>query len=66
MFGLTEWRQTRFYQETKLKAAPCFFKMDLSVEQIAEELEVVRKAIENQNSKESEFSFQFNHFFYGE
>lgn len=53
MFGLTEWRQTRFYQETKLKAAPCLFKMDLSVEQIAEELEVVRKAIENQNSKES-------------
>ena len=81
MFGLTEWRQTRFYQEveqevkekvkgeveqeveertklrTKLEAIPRMLKMGLSLEQIAQALELevedVRKAIENQNSKES-------------
>jgi predicted transposase YdaD len=58
MFGLTEWRQTKFYQEvqeetelaTKLKAIPRLLKMSLSVEQIAEalelEIQVVRQAVE--------------------
>ncbi|WP_041233147.1 hypothetical protein [Cylindrospermum stagnale] len=57
MFGLTEWRQTRFYQEvqeeTKLEAIPRLLKMGLSVEQITEALElkieVVRQAMEKQN-----------------
>ena len=73
MFGLTEWRQTKFYQEVeqevkekvkeefkqkgKLEAAPRLLKMGLSVEQIAEalelEVEVVRKAIEKQGGEES-------------
>ncbi|MDJ0675958.1 MAG: hypothetical protein QNJ36_11345 [Calothrix sp. MO_167.B42] len=56
MFGLTEWRQTRFYQEveeeTKLATIPRLLKIGLSVEQIAEALEldikVVRQAIEKQ------------------
>jgi predicted transposase/invertase (TIGR01784 family) len=71
MFGLTEWRQTRFYQEVreevkeevreeveeeaKLKAIPRLLKMGLSVEQIAEALEldiqVVRQAVKNQAEK---------------
>lgn len=54
MFGLTEWQQTKFYQEveqeTKLKTVPRLLNMGLSVEQIAQalelEVEVVRKAIE--------------------
>ena len=65
MFGLTEWQQTRFYQEVreevkeevkeeaKLEAIPRLLKMGLSVEQIAEALElkveVVKKAVEKQN-----------------
>ncbi len=61
MFGLTEWRQTRFYQEveeeTKLETIPRLLKMGLSVEQIAEALElkieVVRQAIKQQGRKES-------------
>jgi predicted transposase YdaD len=65
MFGLTEWRQTRFYQEvqeetqlkTKLEAIPRLLKMGLSVEQIAEALElnieVVQQAIKQQSKKES-------------
>ena len=65
MFGLTEWRQTRFYQEvqeevqeeTKLNTIPRLLKMGLSVEQIAEALElkieVVQQAIEKQGRKES-------------
>jgi predicted transposase YdaD len=61
MFGLTEWRQTRFYQEvqeeTKLEAIPSLLKMGLSVEQISEALElkveVVRQAMEKQNREES-------------
>ncbi|NJM23766.1 MAG: Rpn family recombination-promoting nuclease/putative transposase [Richelia sp. RM2_1_2] len=56
MFGLTEWRQTKFYQEveqeTKLKTVPRLLNMGLSVEQIAQalelDIEVVRKAIEKQ------------------
>jgi len=58
MFGLTEWRQTRFYQEVKLEgklegkleAVPRLLKMGLSIEQIAQalelEVEVVRKAVQ--------------------
>ncbi|WP_371416157.1 Rpn family recombination-promoting nuclease/putative transposase [Aphanizomenon sp. UHCC 0183] len=61
MFGLTEWQQTRFYQEvkeeTKLEAIPRLLKMGLSIEQIAEALElkieVVQQAIEKQGRKES-------------
>ena len=61
MFGLTEWRQTRFYQEvqeeTKLKAIPRLLKMGLTVEQIAEALELkiekVQQAMEKQGRKES-------------
>ena len=61
MFGLTEWRKTRFYQEveqeTKLEAVPRMSNMGLSVEQIAQalelEVEVVRKAIEKQSGGES-------------
>ncbi len=60
MFGLTEWRQTRFYQEvkeeTKLEAVPKLFKAGLSIEQIAEALEldveIVRKAVQKQDSEE--------------
>lgn len=61
MFGLTEWRQTRFYQEveqeTKLKTVPRLLNTGLSIEQIAQaldlEVEVVRKAIEKQSGGES-------------
>ena len=73
MFGLTEWRQTRFYQEvreeveqeveqrtkiaTKLEAVPRLLNTGLSIEQIAQalelEVEVVRKAIEKQSGRES-------------
>ena len=61
MFGLTEWQQTRFYQEVKregkLEAIPGLLEMGLSVEQIAQalelEVEVVKKAIENQGGEKS-------------
>ncbi len=61
MFGLTEWQQTRFYQEveeeTKLKTVPRMLKMALTVEQTAEALElkveVVRQAVEKQGREES-------------
>ena len=54
MFGLTEWRQTRFYQEvqeeTKLAAIPRLLEEGLSVEQIARvlelDIEVVRQAVQ--------------------
>jgi predicted transposase YdaD len=60
MFGLTEWRQTRFYQEieeeTKLETIPRLLKMGLSVEQIAEALElkieVVRQALKKQDRQD--------------
>jgi predicted transposase YdaD len=63
MFGLTEWRQIRFYQEvqeetelaTKLKTIPRLLNMGLSVEQIAEALEldveVVRQAVKKQDGE---------------
>jgi predicted transposase YdaD len=44
MFGVSEWKQTRFYQETqletKLAAIPRLLKLGLSVEQIADALEL--------------------------
>ncbi|MFL9453444.1 MULTISPECIES: helix-turn-helix domain-containing protein [Nostocales] len=59
MFGLTEWRQTRFYQEvreeTQLETVPKLSKEGLSVEQIARvlelDIEVVRQAINQQNEE---------------
>ncbi|MFM5934780.1 MAG: DUF2887 domain-containing protein [Dolichospermum sp.] len=65
MFGLTQWQQTRFYQElkeeteleTKVKTIPRLLKMGLSVEQIAEALElkieVVQQAMEKPGRKKS-------------
>lgn len=61
MFGLTEWRKTRFYQEveqeTKLETVPHLLNMGLSVEQIAQALdlkvEVVREAAQKQSGRES-------------
>ena len=45
MFGLTEWQQTRFYQEieehTKLKTIPRLLNEGLTVEQIAGILELI-------------------------
>ncbi|MEH2224209.1 Rpn family recombination-promoting nuclease/putative transposase [Nostoc sp.] len=71
MFGLTDWRQTKFYQEvkeetkqevkeevrkeTKLDTIPRLLKLGLSIEQIAEALELdvkqVRQAIEKQGEE---------------
>lgn len=69
MFGLTEWQQTRFYQEvkeevqqetelaTKLKTVPKLLEEGLNLRQIARVLElnveVIQQAIEKQNSGES-------------
>ncbi|MDJ0797218.1 MAG: DUF2887 domain-containing protein [Calothrix sp. MO_167.B12] len=67
MFGLTEWRQTRFYQEvkeeveeetklaTKLETIRELLKVGLNVEQIAQvlklDIEVVRQAIDKENGE---------------
>jgi predicted transposase YdaD len=63
MFGLTEWRQTRFYQEvqqeteleTKLKTVPRLLQVGLSIEQIAQalelDIEVVRQVVNKQNQE---------------
>lgn len=59
MFGLTDWRQTKFYQEvkeeTKLETIPRLLKFGLSIEQIAQALELnveqVRQAIEKQGEE---------------
>ncbi|MBN3896788.1 MAG: Rpn family recombination-promoting nuclease/putative transposase [Nostoc sp. NOS(2021)] len=71
MFGLTDWRQTKFYQEvkeetkqevkeevreeTKLETIPRLLKFGLSIEQIAEALELdvkqVRQVIEKQGEQ---------------
>ncbi|MEH2352457.1 Rpn family recombination-promoting nuclease/putative transposase [Nostoc sp.] len=73
MFGLTDWRQTKFYQEvkeetkqevkeevreeTKLETIPRLLKLGLSIEQIAEALELdvkqVQQAIEKQGEEET-------------
>jgi len=66
MFSLTEWKQTRFYQEAKeegklegeqegkLKTVSSFLKLGLTPEQIAEELEIniekIRQFIASQNN----------------
>jgi predicted transposase/invertase (TIGR01784 family) len=66
MFGLTDWRQTKFYQEvkeevrqeTKLETIPRLLKFGLSIEQIAQALELdvnqVRQAIEKQGKEGTE------------
>jgi predicted transposase YdaD len=65
MFGLTEWRQTRFYQEvqeetqlkTKLEAIPRMLEEGISVEQIARilqlDIETVQQVMKTQSRKES-------------
>lgn len=69
MFGLTEWQQTRFYQEvreevkeevqqeveekTKLEAIPRLLKMGLSVKQIAEALELKVEVVKKAVEKQS-------------
>jgi len=62
MFSLTEWKQTRFYQEAKeegeqegkLKTVSLLLKLGLTPEQIAEELEIniekVSQFIASQNN----------------
>lgn len=66
MFGLTDWRQTKFYQEvkeevrqeTKLETIPRLLKFGLNIEQIAQALELdvnqVRQAIEKQGKEGTE------------
>ncbi|GJD20123.1 hypothetical protein RIVM261_050790 [Rivularia sp. IAM M-261] len=61
MFGLTEWRQTRFYQEvqeeTKLETVPRMLSEGLSVEQIARILELdteVVQQVANKHNQESQ------------
>ncbi len=57
VFGLTEWRETRFYQEvqeeTKLETIPELLKVGLNVEQIAQvlklDIEVVRQTVQKQS-----------------
>ncbi len=59
MFGLTDWRQTKFYQEvkeeTKLETIPHLLKFGLGIEQIAQALELdvkqVQQAIEKQGEE---------------
>ncbi|MBE9036025.1 Rpn family recombination-promoting nuclease/putative transposase [aff. Roholtiella sp. LEGE 12411] len=65
MFGLTQWQQTRFYQEvkeeteleTKLGTVPRLLKVGLSVEQIAEALELdietVQQAVQEHSEQKS-------------
>nr|WP_242061209.1 Rpn family recombination-promoting nuclease/putative transposase [Nostoc linckia] len=62
MFGLTDWRQTKFYQEvkeeTKLETIPRLLKFGLSIEQIAQALELdveqVRQAIDKHGKEGTE------------
>ena len=63
MFGLTEWQNTRFYQEvkeeteleTKLETIPKLLNEGLTIEQIARilelDIEVVKQAIKKQSSQ---------------
>ncbi|MCC5616602.1 Rpn family recombination-promoting nuclease/putative transposase [Nostoc sp. CHAB 5836] len=65
MFGLTQWQQTRFYQEvkeetqleTKLETVPRLLKVGLSIEQITEALELdietVRQVIAKSSGQDS-------------
>ena len=58
MFNLTEWKQTKFYQEAeeegKLETIPLLIRLGLNEEQIARELnlkvEIVHQFIANQNN----------------
>ena len=58
MFDLAEWKQTQFYKdvklEGKLETIPLLKKLGLTVEQIAQELEIdvalVRQSMGNQNN----------------
>jgi predicted transposase YdaD len=58
MFNLTEWKQTRFYQEAKeegqLNTVPLLLKLGLTPEQIAEELKIniekIRQFIASHNN----------------
>ncbi|MFM7440067.1 MAG: flagellar assembly protein H, partial [Snowella sp.] len=66
MFDLAEWKQTQFYKdvklegklegklESKLETIPLLKKLGLTVEQIAQELEIdvalVRQSMGNQNN----------------
>ncbi|MBE8969155.1 Rpn family recombination-promoting nuclease/putative transposase [Nostocales cyanobacterium LEGE 12452] len=58
MFGLTDWRQTKFYQEvkeeTKLDTIPRLLKLGLSIEQIAEALELDVKQVQQAIQKPGE------------
>ncbi|NET01428.1 MAG: Rpn family recombination-promoting nuclease/putative transposase [Sphaerospermopsis sp. SIO1G1] len=62
MFGLTEWRQTRFYQEveeeTKLETIPRMLEEGITVEQIARilqlDVETVQQAMKKQSNKKIE------------
>ncbi|MDZ8261954.1 Rpn family recombination-promoting nuclease/putative transposase [Nostoc sp. ChiQUE01b] len=57
MFGLTQWQQTRFYQEveeeTKLKTIPRLMKVGLNAEQIAEALELDIETVQQEIAKQS-------------
>lgn len=57
MFTLTEWKKTRFYQdvqqETKLNSVSKFLKLGLTVEQIAEALELDIELVKQEASKQS-------------
>ena len=58
MFNLTDWRQTKFYQETKLEGkletVPLLLQLGLKPEEIAQklaiDLAIVRQYIANQNN----------------
>ncbi|MFM7571868.1 MAG: hypothetical protein ACKO4S_01830, partial [Snowella sp.] len=58
MFDSAEWKQTQFYKdvklEGKLETIPLLKKLGLTVEQIAQELEIdvalVRQSMGNQNN----------------
>ena len=55
MFGLTEWQQTRFYQEvkeeTKLETIPKLLNEGLTVEQIARIFELDIEVVKTCNQK---------------
>ena len=61
MFGTTEWKQTRFYQEVaeeaklqgKLEIVPRLLKKGLTVQDIAEVLELDLKTVQKVAKKQS-------------
>ncbi|MEH2181333.1 DUF2887 domain-containing protein [Nostoc sp.] len=64
MFGLTNWRQTKFYQEvkeeTKLDTIPRLLKLGLSIEQIAEALELDVKQVQQAIDKQGKEGIESN------